>query len=224
MGFEIQLVDGILRYEACVSGDRFLDVPGPCVHDGVGTMFVVTFESAVVEVENRRYVLPARSYAVLPNESQVHGGRGIAIIDRSHSGLFIVGGPVEETGRLRYINGCSDTLLVAPVVRGDPCLNLLHIPRGVVQTDHEHPSLRLGLVLGGSGRCVTDGEQGDPLVPGSAFVLPPRIVHRFETSEDELLLVAWHPDSDSGPSDDDHPMLNRTLLPGGRERVRREMP
>ncbi len=31
---------------------------------------------------------------------------------------------------------------------------------------------------------------------------------------DELRIVAWHPDSDTGPSDDDHPMLNRSMVNG----------
>jgi hypothetical protein len=35
-----------------------------------------------------------------------------------------------------------------------------------------------------------------------------------------LLVMAWHPDSDSGPSHDDHPMLNRTLRVESPERVR----
>jgi len=26
-------------------------------------------------------------------------------------------------------------------------------------------------------------------------------------------VIAWHPDSDFGPRDDDHPMINRTLIP-----------
>lgn len=114
-------------------------------------------------------------------------------------------------------------MIVAPVVRGDPCLNLLHIPQGVVQTDHQHPSVRVGLVVKGMGQCVTKGGGTEALVPGSVFVLPPGEVHRFETPSDEMLLVAWHPDSDSGPTDDDHPMMNRSFLPGGEERVRRAL-
>jgi hypothetical protein len=47
---------------------------------------------------------------------------------------FALGGPCEAFGRLRYIDGCSDSLLVGPAVRGDPCLNHLHFPPGVSQT------------------------------------------------------------------------------------------
>jgi len=32
------------------------------------------------------------------------------------TGLFAVGGPVEATGRLTYIDGCTDTVLAAPLV------------------------------------------------------------------------------------------------------------
>jgi hypothetical protein len=32
------------------------------------------------------------------------------------------------------------------------------------------------------------------------------------TAEESLDILAWHPDSDFGLTDEDHPMLNRTLL------------
>jgi quercetin dioxygenase-like cupin family protein len=57
------------------------------------------------------------------------------------------------------------------------------------------------------------------LAPGVVFVLPAGVVHSFHTREDEMRIVAWHPDSDTGPTDDNHPMRNRTLRPGGAERL-----
>jgi hypothetical protein len=51
-------------------------------------------------------------------------------------GPFQVAGPVEEHGRVRYIDGCTDSLLNAPQLRGEPCLNHLHFPRGIDQTLH----------------------------------------------------------------------------------------
>ena len=38
--------------------------------------------------------------------------------------------------------------------------------------------------------------------------------HCFHTDGEPMDIVAWHPDSDTGPSDDDHPMVNRTLVEG----------
>ena len=138
------------------------------------------------------------------------------ITTAGHRGFFVVGGPVEPSGRLRYIDGCTDSVLVAPIRRGDPCLNLLHLPAGTLQTNHVHPSVRVGLVVRGHGRCVLSGgvaEGVETLAPGTVFLLAPDTVHRFETDADEaLLLMAWHPDSDTGPTDDDHPMLNRTFV------------
>lgn len=69
-------------------------------------------------------------------------------------GLSLLGGPVEHKGRLRYIDQCSDTALIQPVRRGNPCLNLLYFPAGVYQTAHTHPSDRLGLVPSGRGTCI----------------------------------------------------------------------
>jgi len=219
VGVSVRLVDGFAAYEAGVAGVRPLDAPVPYMHDGVGTMFVLALDPAVLVAEDRRYDLAARSCAVLPDAATVCGGSGVLIIDRAHHGLFHVGGPVEATGRLRYIDGCSDTLLVAPTVRGDPCLNYLHLPAGVVQSDHDHPSLRAGVVLRGDGVCVVAGRV-EPLTPGVVFVLEAGTTHRFESGWAPLEIVAWHPDSDFGPTDDDHPMLNRTLRPGSAQRVR----
>lgn len=189
-------------------------------HDGVGTAFLLAAGRAEVEVADEVFPVPAEGYAVLPVRAEIRGGGGVVVVDRRHRGLLVVGGPAEERGRLCYIDGCSDTVLVQPVVRGDPCLNLLHLPAGTVQTDHDHPSIRVGLVLSGVGRCVIERDEVTALEAGTAFVLPARVTHRFETGGKPLRIVAWHPDSDVGPTDDDHPMLNRTMRPGTDQRVR----
>lgn len=184
---------------------------------------LVASGEAVVEGRSGTFRLGAGMYFALPTapgdaggwriDARLEDGSVWVVSSLHHVGLFLVGGPVESTGRLRYIDGCTDSVLVPPVVRGDPCLNLLHVPPGTHQTSHRHPSLRAGLVLRGEGRCVA--EEGEhPLVPGRAFVIPENAVHSFHTGSAELLIVAYHPDSDSGPSDEDHPMLNRTLVNG----------
>ena len=128
-------------------------------------------------------------------------------------GLYARGGPLEERGRLRYIDGCSDTLLCGPPVAGDPCLNLLHFPPATDQTMHTHPSARVGMVVSGSGLCRTEtGELA--LMPGQVFALRPYAQHAFATTEQVLNVIAWHPDSDWGPTHEAHPMLNRTWVAG----------
>lgn len=149
-------------------------------------------------------------FSVLAPASLSVTGRAIVFSRLGGRGVFMVGGPVEERGRLRYIDGCTDSLLVPPVVVGDPCLNLLHIPAGTRQSAHTHPSLRVGVILSGSGRCVTP-EGSTALSPGLAFHIPAGARHSFFTDDDALRVIAWHPDSDTGPRDDDHPMLNRTV-------------
>jgi hypothetical protein len=189
-------------------------------HDGRGTAFVVALESATIRVEHGVYPLCGAGWAVLPVSAKIEGGSGLAVTDRSHRGLFVVGGPVESSGRLTYIDGCSDTVLVSPVIRGDPCVNLLHLPARVVQSDHDHPAVRVGVILRGVGRCVTGDGNVAALSSGVIFVLEAGTTHRFETGSAPMSIIAWHPDSDYGPTDDDHPMLNRTLRPGTNQRVR----
>ena len=153
-------------------------------------------------------------YFAVPDECQVHGeGNGMVVTRLGFRGLFQVGGPVEQTGRLRYIDGCSDTLLISPVVLGDACLNLLHIPPHTDQTRHTHPSLRAGVIFKGSGTCDTP-TVSHSLDPGTLFVIPADQQHSFHTTDSDLLVIAYHPDSDFGPQHDDHPMVNRTIVDG----------
>ena len=49
---------------------------------------------------------------------------------------------------------------------------------------------------------------------GDVFVLTTGVVHSFHTDAEDMLIVVYHPDSDCGPSDDLHPMVNRTLVNG----------
>lgn len=123
------------------------------------------------------------------------------------------GGPIERKGRLRYIDGCSDSVLLSPPRLGDPCLNLLHFPANVRQSAHTHPSIRVGVVASGNGYCLLhDGSADILLERGCIFVIPEDLLHSFETKESEMRVIAFHPDSDCGPTDEDHPMLNKTIL------------
>jgi hypothetical protein len=159
--------------------------------------------------------LTAGMYFSVPGPLRFRGGGGLVITAERFRGFFQVGGPVEGTGRLRYIDGCTDSLLIPPVLLGDPCLNLLHIPPGTRQTAHTHPSVRVGLIIRGSGTCVTPDARF-PLRPGLGFVIAAAARHSFHTDRDPLLVIAYHPDSDFGPSHECHPMVNRTIIPGGR--------
>jgi hypothetical protein len=141
------------------------------------------------------------------------GGSALAINIKGFVGMFSIGGPVERCGRLRYIDMCSDTLIVPPLRVGDPCLNHLHFPKHISQTMHTHPSVRIGTVFRGSGVCVTPDNCFD-LKAGMMWVLPEGAPHRFVTGDETMDIIAWHPDSDTGPNDTDHPMINRTIVNG----------
>jgi quercetin dioxygenase-like cupin family protein len=174
---------------------------------------IVTTGVAEIVTNDHSHRLKAHMFASVVGPAIVKDMTGLCAVRRAYRGLMLFGGPVEDTGRLRYIDGCLDTLLVSPPVKGDPCLNLLHIPQGVSQTAHTHPSVRLGCVLAGEGHCVTtDGKM--PLTPGEIFVLPAEEVHSFHTTNKDVLIVVYHPDSDFGPTNEAHPMLNKTFVDG----------
>lgn len=169
---------------------------------------------ARVELATGTFHLAAGMYAAIPGAARIDGhGEGFVATRVGYAGVLLFGGPIEARGRLRYIDGCTDSLLLAPPRAGDPCLNHLHIPEGTRQSRHTHPSVRVGMIARGRGRCVTpSGEH--PLAPGTLFVLAPGAPHSFFTDDASLDVVVYHPDSDTGPTDEDHPMINRTFLTG----------
>ena len=179
--------------------------------DGATHFGFVQVGPATLDCAAGTFALRAGMYFAVPGPLRVAGGRGLVVSRLGHRGFFHVGGPIEERGRLRYIDGCTDSLLVPPVLRGDPCLNLLHLPPSTRQTPHTHPSIRVGLAVRGAGSCVTP-EGMVALMPGRAFVIHADALHCFQTGPSELLVLAYHPESDFGPTHADHPMINRTIV------------
>lgn len=152
-------------------------------------------------------------FCSLPGGKTVPPFKGFLCVRHDYIGMQYIGGPVEELGRLKYIDGCSDSLLLSPLLKGDPCLNFLYVPPGLDQTAHTHPSVRVGMIISGRGYCKT--EDGNlPLEVGSVFVLPPEELHSFHTEDDSLRIVVYHPESDFGPTHEEHPMINYTFVEG----------
>lgn len=208
--------------------------------DCLETMYPTLLQSLKPDDMNRIMCLEDLSTAygyvsegsiILPNDKEVCAGEwfsistgrnreiivtsgntsGVVIQRIGFRGQHIIGGPLEQKGRLCYIDGCSDTMLIYPPRLGDPVLNHLHFPAGIKQTYHTHPSIRAGFVVKGNGFADTNGGK-IPLKEGMAFVLDEHEVHRFRTIDSSLDIIAYHPDSDWGPTDQNHPMLNRTYI------------
>lgn len=224
----LQQVRAVLSVTGVVSRAEHFAVSLRC-HDPAGatelssdgTHFGYALDGEPLELllpDGRRYAIHPGTYFCVPGPGVVTGrGRMTVTTRHGYHGVFSVGGPVEPWGRLEYIDGCTDTVLVPPVRLGDPCLNGLYFPASTKQTQHVHPSLRAGVVIAGRGTCKTP--TGDhPLVPGKIFFLPPETWHAFHTDAAEgneqaaLTVLAFHPDSDFGPTDEEHPMVNRTYF------------
>jgi mannose-6-phosphate isomerase-like protein (cupin superfamily) len=164
------------------------------------THFGYVYEgSLALEHASGGFRLSTGMYFSAPGATTIHGnGTGIVISRLDYDGFFSIGGPVEQRGRLKYIDGCTDSLLVPPVMMGDACLNLLYFPPGVGQTHHTHPSMRVGMVVRGRGECITLSGSV-PLVAGGVFVIPAEGIHGFVTEESEMARLR----SDArSPSDD----------------------
>ncbi len=169
--------------------------------------------SCLVSSSCGQFTLAAGMTFSIPGAGTVSGNEGIVVSRHGYRGFFQIGGPVENEGRLKYMDGCTDSLLIPPVMLGDPCLNLLCFPPGVTQTPHTHPSARIGIVASGSGVCVTPAGE-IALAPGQAFVIRAGGLHSFNTRVEAMRIIAYHPDSDFGPTHEDHPMINRTIVNG----------
>lgn len=153
------------------------------------------------------FCLPASGYLEADNSS------GIIITALNYCGVFSLGGPIETVGRFAYIDGGTTSLLIPPLMLGDPCLHALYFSRDRTQTMHTHPSYRIGMIVDGSGEAETP-EGIFALQPGTVFVMPANSPHKFRTTQDNLTLVIFHPDSDTGFTQRHHLMLNQTFVEG----------
>jgi hypothetical protein len=174
---------------------------------------------AEIAVPHFRVRAEQGSFFCVPGEFLVESRGRVVLIQRLGFRAMLTAGRIEDEGRLTYI-GCSSSILVPPPRVGDPVFNHLHIPGGFDQAQHTHPSIRLGVIARGSGLAYSSGYGGsgaweERLEPGTVFLLDAHELHSFSTvGTGGLDVVTYHPDSDWGPTDGEHPMLTRTHLAG----------
>ena len=168
---------------------------------------------AIEDVSINNQSIPKNSFfsiAVGCNDVVVIG-KIFGVFRLGFTGQTITGKVPSSVARLSYIDGCSDELLVYPPRLGDPSFNYLYFPPNTNQTSHNHPSVRIGYVLSGSGYAITN-KQKIPLNEGTAFLIEEKEVHHFITKKESMRILAFHPDGDWGPTDEAHTMLNRTHI------------
>lgn len=194
--------------------EAVLNLPANGTHFGF-----VQSGAASLHCKTGTFTMREKMYFCVPDEMTIEGGAGIIVTRLDYQGMFTIGGAIEAKGRLRYIDGCTDTLLIAPPQLGDPCLNALYFPPNINQTPHTHPSVRVGIVAKGRGECLAqfvgfDEPERYRLEEGKAFIIAPDALHSFNTYDDEMVVIAYHPDSDFGATHENHPMVNRTMVEG----------
>lgn len=190
------------------SGQQTL-LPINSTHFGV----LVSGEAELITQGHARTVYAGEYFSVAGLATINSLGAGMVTSAYGYHGMNMIGGSLEKEGRLKYINSCTDSLIIPPPKRGDPCLNHLHFPKYVSQTDHTHPDVRVGMVVRGKGVCKLEGGEV-PLIPGYAFIMQAETLHSFYTKRSTMDIVVFHPTTDFGPTDEDHPMLNRTIVEG----------
>ncbi|NJM10435.1 MAG: cupin domain-containing protein [Bdellovibrionaceae bacterium] len=190
---------------ACITGTRTFE-------DHTSSYYGIVLEGGcTIERDGARFELIQNMYFGLPGGFQIQNAGKVVLFRRwGYRALPTFGGPTEIDGRLSYIDTSRASILIPPARMGDPVLNLLVFPPNVIQSPHQHPTTRLGCVISGSGKFVA--ETSAPLETGMVFALDPFKIHSFNSGSNGLAVVAYHPDSDVGPTDELHPMKSRTYL------------
>lgn len=205
---EIDFSDSIasLKIASCSGGMKLADG---------ASHFIIAFGAALeVNTGEEREHLRPECFGVFSGPAVLEGdGRALVVSMDNYACPRLKGGPVEQEGRLRYVDGCSATILLSPPVKGEPCFNFMHLPGKIAQTMHTHESVRIGLILSGEGICETPAKTFD-FTAGTVFIIPPNTQHSFQSPNGTLRIVIFHPDSDTGPTHDDHTMLNSTFISG----------
>lgn len=181
---------------------------------GWATMMGYSYGETDIHVGGKLYDVGANSYFSIPVRFEDivinPSDKLFAVFRLGFIGHELIG-KVEQQGRLSYIDGCSDSLLVYPPRLGDASLNLLYFPKNINQSYHTHPSIRIGCVISGEG--FSDTAEGAKILGKDVlFCLTEQELHRFRTENDTMRIIAYHPDGDWGPTDENHTMLNRTYI------------
>ena len=87
--------------------------------------YVFAQKDAVLSYKNDslKVQLQSGQFASITGAFTLTGGTGIIMKMQEYRPLFMMGGPIEERGRLKYIDGCTDSLLLSPTKCGNPCFN-----------------------------------------------------------------------------------------------------
>lgn len=168
--------------------------------------------STFLESPANTYTLETGQYFSICDGIVLSGGRGLVVDSIGYKGLNHIGGPIESSGRLKYLNNSTDTLLISPARKGEPCLNVLYFPPNTDQLLHYHPSARIGMLAWGNGTYLNTLGSFE-LQAGQMFFTRPNECHKFQTGPKEpMTLVIYHPDSLVGPTDEHHAMLDGTIV------------
>jgi hypothetical protein len=212
--------------ETAYPSDLMVVTKGHEVADPLRTTYGYLLDGrAAVHAAGASHELAPGSFFCCPGRftvTDVRPGSRVVLITRYGFRGMECFGRIEQRGRLSYIDGCSDSMLVYPPRLGDPVFNHLHFPPGIVQTQHTHPTIRLGIVARGIGHAFGPVQLGraeeweEELSPSAVFMLEPQEMHSFRTdrtkTRETMDVIAYHPDSDWGPTDTAHPMRNRTYI------------
>lgn len=116
-----------------------------------------------------------------------------------------------DIGNLTYIDGGTNTTAIGPSRLGDPVVNYVHFPANMYQTLHTHPSHRIGVIIQGAGKVELDNELYD-VRAGETFFMRRNELHNFVTTDSEVILYVFAPDSGTGPTDEINPLKIRTYI------------
>lgn len=166
-----------------------LTLPSGSTHFGFSLDGSLSIETPTVQT-----TLGKGGFFRIHGVASISGRSGFVLSVPGNKGFTQLSGPYSDVALIDYLPGGLQNCLIWPAKVSDPSMNTLHMPPGQTQQSHSHDSLRINLIVGGKGTCVTPTNRFT-LSPEDVITIPANEPHSFETSETGLRFIAFHPDS-----------------------------
>lgn len=182
-----------------------LTLPRNATHFGFSTQ-----GQLIVEAPHTNVKLNDGGFFRVQGEATVSGGRGFALSVPGARGFTQISGPFSDVPWVDYLPGGKQNCLIWPAAVSYPTLNTLKMEPRQSQENHAHDSIRINVIISGSGYCVVEGTIHE-IETGDVVIIPANESHLFQTRLQGLSFIAFHPDSDTSVfSEYRNPMILKT--------------
>ena len=167
-----------------------LSLPAGMTHFGFSISGALSVDTPDIQVK-----LSHGGFFRIEGAGTVNSNFGVVLSVPGKKGFSQVSGPYSGVRLIGYLPGGKQNCLIWPADVSYPTLNTLQMEKHQSQIAHSHDSLRINVIISGSGKCLTPN-QTFPLVERDILIIPANKSHQFETKTTGMKFIAFHPDSD----------------------------